>query len=174
MVKYSSLRGTQDLFDKLSLTKASSIKYFICCNKKELNVFGKLFNLDDGTNKNGNIEESIRYSSYDNYDFLSLKITRNIVDSFDEINSFICNNFILFVIPDESTNDNNSNINSIITSIKKRIDKCFFKKQNKDMLNRILYFTLDAVIDNYSRVLERIEDNGEFIKKQIISIDKKQ
>ncbi|GHU33721.1 hypothetical protein FACS1894166_09840 [Bacilli bacterium] len=163
----------------LSLSKKTDKKCFIVCQNSEMGAFDKMFNVASTLQASESTDENIRYSSYDDYDFLSLKVLEKDM-RLVEVNAFICANFILFVIPRkidiniEGVAENNTIADKIVAAVENRINKVLAKAGDKNILNKVLYFILDAVIDDYALWLEKIEDLGEAIKKDIVATSKKE
>jgi Mg2+ and Co2+ transporter CorA len=163
----TSVEVNDNLITGLSLVEPHD-NYFLISHKNEVNSFSKIFNDVSTLVDSDNVDENNRYSCYNDYDFLSVKIFKKDL-TLVEINAFICSNFILMVLPDKEIPE----ITDIITALNQRIQKLFTKKQNSHMLSKILYFLLDIIVNNYVVLLENIEDEGEEIKKEIISTEKK-
>lgn len=147
-----------------------SNKYFIICLTKEIEIIQPIFNFDPDTIEEClNFDESIRFDSFENYDFISLNYFYFLdnITFFEEINLYIGTNYIILVGEPKS---------SIINEIQKYVEQKINMITNPtDELNRIYFWIFDKIISNFFISLENLEDKLESIEASIIKrIDKKQ
>lgn len=135
--------------------------FFLICDKKEIESISKTLDIDENLFKQKNIaDKENKYSYYDNYDSMSFvfitKERHNI-----EFNILLFSDKIILVYG-KKNDDVNNFIDFISNIIKQKISKFMSKKNSYKNVSiwasKIFSIILDVTINQYSMVLENIED----------------
>jgi len=144
------------------------LHYFILCSPSEIQVLQKDLRLDDSTVDDClNFDDIVKFESFDEYDFISLnsfKLEDNDI-GIDEINFYIGYNFIIVVV-DES-NFLNLNMKNIVNN------NGHIQSTPQKTLSRLHYLLFNSIIINTFEVLDKIEDEIQYLEDEIIKNTKK-
>ncbi|WP_058484828.1 magnesium transporter CorA family protein [Defluviitalea phaphyphila] len=159
----------KDIADNLSWYNKEN-SYFIICLTKEIKLLQPIFNFDICTDgRYLNIDENIRFDSFENYDFISLN-SFHFLDNkifFEEINLYIGVNYIILVGEPKS---------SIVYEIEKYIaQKLNMINTPSHELNRIYFWIFDRLLSHFFSSLELLEDRLQTLESNIIkNLEQKQ
>lgn len=153
-------------FEALSNRLIRREELFIICNAEEISLLQEVYNLDETTiDECTNLDEIIRYSNFEKYDFISMVYTEMVNDniSLSEINLYIFNKGIIIVVPENSPKLKQLS-NHILELIKESTH-----------LNKLYYHIFNLILTDYSILLESLEDSLESLHQLIINqVDKSQ
>lgn len=154
-MKIINLETKKELKYKKETLSSLNAGYFILCNPHDMLTLQPHYNFDKGTVMECiNLDESVRFSSFDGYDFISFIyfwIENESIKSC-EINLYIANNFLILVVPE--------------TNISQCLDKLIHELYDKilnittliGIINRVYYLIFDSFISDFSSTLEKTED----------------
>ena len=135
----------------------------IICNSNEIYDLVAAFDLDEDTvDECTNLDEVIRYTSYDDYDFISLIYTEIITGelSLCEVNVFFSHNFLAFVVPEKPGKMLSKLEQKLMASIK-------FASTRPEPLNYLYYVFFDKLATDFAELLEHLEDDMEELSERI-------
>ena len=141
---------------------------FITCRPNDINKLHKIFGLDESTVLDCmDIDESVRFTSFDGYDFVSLVHleTENDEIMFSEINLYISQKYIILVMPE---NDNKK----LIALEEKMINTAKKLLLNKSVdpiecFNQLFFLFFNTLISYFSDTLELLEDKMQELTDKI-------
>lgn len=150
--------------EKISTIINKDINFFILCHAKEIPSIKNIFNLDESTViECTNLDESIKYDSFDGYDFVSIvhmqKLNNRII--LNEINIYLFDNGIILVMPDKTDDSLDYLENEFIKNIIKINDE-------QRHLNKELYIIFNILLMESSNLLEKVEDGTEILQEKIM------
>lgn len=159
----------KDISDNLSWYSNEN-SYFVLCFPKEVELLQPIFHFDSTTIEEClTFDESIRFDSFENYDFISLNYFYFLDNKtfFEEINLYIGSNYIIFVGEPKSP---------MINEIEKYIaQKINMMEKPADELNRIYFWIFDRILSHFFSSLEELEDKLQALESDIIkNLEKKQ
>lgn len=144
---------------------------FVLCHVADIRIIQDTFGFDESTVLNcTDLDESVRFNSFENYDFISLVHMENLENSIDlyEINMYFSSRFVILVMPDNAK----EHIKQLESDILNRVMNL---SDDELMLNRTLYAIFHILLSNYSAFLEIFEDDLENLQEKVIQhVDKKQ
>ncbi|MDR2903663.1 MAG: magnesium transporter CorA family protein [Clostridiales bacterium] len=149
------------------ITKNSRIA--ATCFTQELSGLMDVFHWDaDTVEECTNIDETVRYASYDGYDFVSLIYAE--IDGGkvlqQEINIFFAENYLVLVVPQHM----GGMLEKLVQGYEKAAD---LAASRSEPLVYLYYFIFDALATDYSNMLESLEDEAEVLSEAIENSPKK-
>ncbi|MDR1539455.1 MAG: magnesium transporter CorA family protein [Clostridiales bacterium] len=146
-------------------TAISSQELFIYCNSAEVSNLSDVFGFDPDTVINcTDLDESVRYTSYDGYDFISL-VYIEIVDKdfiLREINIYISFRYMVLAIPDH----NSEKLNRLEAEMLRAAESMRDKQEHKRVM-RLYFLLFNELLSDFSDTLESLEDELESLTEQI-------
>jgi magnesium transporter len=162
--------------NELSATAPPDIgtgELFIVCRASEIPTLRETFGWDESTVLEcANLDESVRYSSYDGYDFVSLvhmELDPSKPDigapepsgfALREINMYVSERYLTLVLPERHTPKTAQLEAEVLTAAKGLAEKA-------GRLNRLYFLVLSKLLGDFSDMLERLEDNMEALSEEI-------
>ncbi|MDR0950824.1 MAG: hypothetical protein LBM13_04270 [Candidatus Ancillula sp.] len=159
---------------KVGISKDEIKDKFIIAKKHDLEQLQTMFNFDYSTIIDSEIiDETVRYSNYKEYDFISLIFANEDPETkiinLQELNLYLSQNYLLLIFPDSPTPE----LLETLAMIEKRINTLFDQNNpHKSWLNRILFVILDSLISSESSFLEQLEDQTESLLQVITTVKK--
>ncbi|MDR1688535.1 MAG: magnesium transporter CorA family protein [Clostridiales bacterium] len=135
----------------------------LICESREVNSLMDVFSWDKSTViECENIDETVRYTSYDGYDFLSLIYAERQNGELlqREINVFFAENYLAAVFPADMP-PSLSKLRADLTETLR------LSGERAEPLKYLYYFILSALADSFSDILERLEDEMEDLSEEI-------
>jgi magnesium transporter len=142
----------------------SSSKIVIICDTGEAPALADFYGFDAGTIANCvDLDESVRYTCFDGYDFISLVYANWTGERFvpREINLYVSAKFLILVMPLNSDSEQSGQIK---TAVLNAMETACGKAA---VLNRLYLVIFDALIQCYSTALEKLEDDIESLMDKI-------
>jgi magnesium transporter len=137
-------------------------KLAIICDVSDIQILLDVFQWDDDTIEEcTNIDETVRYTSYVNYDFISLIYadSENGVMSNQEINVFFSKQYFVLIVPDHAS--------VRLSKLTAGLTKAIYAETSHQPLVHLYYLTLDSLATDYSDILEELEDDMEALSEAI-------
>jgi Mg2+ and Co2+ transporter CorA len=136
-------------------------------SKNSFIEISKIFSLNHETLEDtNNIDEMVRYTSYQDFDFISMSFGTDDIKK-NEINIYLNNNYLFICFPEEEI----AEIKKINEILEKRITSS--TKIRHTAIVRCIYDLFDSIILEYSNILEMTEDQVEELQREISSNHKK-
>jgi magnesium transporter len=136
---------------------------FILCRAQETLELRELFGWDESNVAEcSNLDESVRYTSYDGYDFVSLVHMELEGDSFAlrEINLYVSGSYLVLVLPEHSS--------AQLSRLEKDVEKAAAAFVGKaGCLNKLYFLILYQILADFSNMLEGLEDQMEELSETI-------
>ena len=135
----------------------------IVCNSNEIHSLMGVFGWDKDTmDECTNLDETVRYTSYDGYDFISLIYaeTENAIVSQQEVNLFFSRSYFALVLPEKPSvrlSRLTDGLTAVIPSLTNR----------SAPLAYLYYLVFDRLASDYSNTLEGLEDEMEALSETI-------
>jgi magnesium transporter len=150
-------------FNKCPPALDISARFAMICHSSDVHNYMELFGWDaDTVDECINLDESVRYTSYDGYDFVSLICAEEENDKIaqHEINIFISKNYLVLVVPERKG-----------TRLSKRTDSftaaCSAAASRRNPLIYLHYLIFDGLAADYADILEMLEDEIELMSESI-------
>ncbi len=145
--------------------------FFLLCHVADVPMLQQQFNFDESTIEDcTDLDESVRFSNYPGYDFISLVRLARQGESVvtDEVNVYASNGYVILVMGDEpkpQAREYEQNLLSRVGAL----------DAQGDWLDRVLFTALDLLLSDCSALLEWLEDQMEHLQERIIQrVDKRQ
>ena len=138
-------------------------QFMIVCSSSELYSLMNIFNWDEDTvDECANLDETVRYTSYDGYDFISLMYAENDNDAVStcEVNLFFSRNYLALVLPETPGIMLSDLADKLTLSIP-------FAGTRPAPLVHLYYSVFDSLTSDYSDILEGLEDEMETLSEAI-------
>lgn len=151
--------------NELSIELIKDKEFFLLCHTADIPVIQNIFNFDESTILEcTNLNESVSFSSFDGYDFISMIYLQqyNYGMSVIEINIYVLANSIILVMP----NQTNELLDHTEKTIIKQISE--LTEQNNQM-NKCLYEIFNIFLKDFSNLIEKIEDEIENLQEKIMT-----
>jgi magnesium transporter len=139
-------------------------KLAVICGPEDTVRLMELFRWDkDTVDECTNIDETVRYTNYDGYDFISLIYAESGTDTLkqQEVNLFFSRDYIVLVAPDER----GAKLTKLCDAFEKAIHTSATRSQAP--LVYLFYFIFDRLAVDYSETLEKLEDEMEALSEAI-------
>jgi len=149
---------------KLSVDDTKN-KHIIICTANELKKINKLYNFDKSSFiETDNIDETVRYTDYGSYHFISILFT-NLSEHQNELNIYFNDKYLILC----EINDRIDEINKMMTMINNQIVSAFEKKVEPiKILYQSLYNIFDSFILLSNRTMEKFEDKLEDLQDSVL------
>ncbi|MDR2751642.1 MAG: magnesium transporter CorA family protein [Clostridiales bacterium] len=138
---------------------------FIICNTQEVPAISNVFSFDPGTVVNcTDLDESVRYTSFEGYDFISLVHMEKKGKDFvlREINIYIAHRFMVLAMPMHDS----ERLKALESKMIKAAELMLGRVEPKRVIR--LYFLLyNGLLADLSDMLESLEDEMESLTEQI-------
>lgn len=150
--------------EKLSGEAVLGGELFIFCRTNELPSLKEIFGFDESTVLDcTDLDESVRFTSYDGYDFVSLvhMETGKSGAILREINLYVSKSYLVLVMPEHESDKMLRFEASVLETAKHAGEK-------KSCLNRVYFSIFNELLSDYSDLLESMEDDVESLSESII------
>ena len=161
---------TQDSFPE---DCKDSFMMLVSCSHKDMLSLRDTLVLDDDTILDSvNIDESVRFTAFEGYDFASLfhlevkddKVITN------EINLYISKQYIVLVMPESGSEKLKRLENQLVTFTKNFMKNKDLHSNKSELINQTFFLFFDLLITDFFETLELLEDRMQELSKEI-SID---
>ena len=156
---YSAAKAFTEEIPKL----AGGSCFAVMCNPGEVhNIMGMFGWEEDTVDECTNLDETVRYTCYDGYDFVSLLYMEPGNESLIqcEVNIFFSRSYIVLVLPE--------NPGARLTAIAGEITRAFSSAVSRPSpLSYVYYLVFDIFASDYSNSLESLEDEMEALAENI-------
>lgn len=150
-------------FDTMTAPPGSGSHCAIICNTSEVPGLMDVFGWDrDTVDECTNLDESVRYTSYDGYDFVSLIYAEAESGATlqREVNIFFSRSYLVLVLPE--------NPGSMLTRLADGLRSAFPSAASRSApLTYMYYLIFDSLMSDFSDMLERLEDEMESMSETI-------
>ncbi len=140
-------------------------EFFVLCDSKEVSTMQGALYFDMATVKDcEDLDEKVRYTSFNGYDFFSIAYFERDKDqvSHNELNLYVSKQYVVMVVSD--------NKGKRIDALKEHIMEVVKEARNKeDKLSKIYFAILNKVLEDFSDVMESLEDDLQELQTQILS-----
>ena len=135
----------------------------IVCDSSEVFSLMDIFDWDaDTVNECTNLDETVRYTSYDGYDFISLMYAENETGAIStcEVNLFFSKNYLALVLPETP--------GVMLSDLADKLALAIpFAETRPVPLVHLYYLVFDSLTSDYSDMLEGLEDEMETLSEVI-------
>lgn len=138
---------------------------FIICRSKEVPAMLDFFGWDEGAILEcTNLDETVRYTSYDEYDFTSLIYMEpdNNSEFQSEVNLFFAQKYLVLVLPDNT----GGNLERLSDRLCKAVAGTAARPSP---LIYLYYLIFNSLVADFSETLERLEDKIEALAEVIVA-----
>ena len=145
---------------KLPESCASSSALFICCRPSEMHSIHGALNFDDSTVLDCmDIDESVRFTAFDGYDFASL-VHLDVDDvkvAYSEINLYISRRYLVLVMP-QCPNTKLLTMEGKISAAARGFMEAKSVVDMQECFNQLFFLFFNQLIAYFSDTLEALED----------------
>jgi len=155
--------GTGELFDSKLPAPGSDSQLVVICNCDELHSLLDVFGWDkDTVDECTNLDEKVRFTSYDGYDFVSMLYAESECESMTqrEVNIFFSDKYLTLVLPETPGK-------SLSTLADRLIAACPLARTRPAPLIHLYYLIFDNLASFYSDSLEEFEGEIEALAESI-------
>ena len=145
-----------------------SARLFICCEPQDMLALHSIFNLDEDTVRDCmDIDESIRYTAFNGYDFASLVHAELVDDALlcSEVNLYISRQYMILVMPAPC-----SEPLAFLQAKMLCAARGFLSGSGTDTLeyfNQLFFLFFNVLISHFSDTLEMLEDNMQALSETV-------
>ena len=162
--------GKEYLQTTFQLTYEEGSELFVICRPNDMPSLRDVFDLDESTIIDCmDIDESVRFTAFNSYDFASLVHTEVTDDAIQlyEINLYISRQYMILVLP-----ENNSPKLAVLEEKILESARVFLKHRHSkgsviEHLDQLLFLTFNMLIVNFSDTLELLEDRMQELSEEI-------
>lgn len=151
--------------NELSIESIKDKEFFLLCHTGDIPVIQNVFNFDESTILEcTNLNESVSFSSFDDYDFISMVYLQqyNYGMSVIEINIYVLANSIILVMPNQT--------NELLDHTEKTIIKQISElTEQSNQMNKCLYEIFNVFLKDFSNLIDKIEDEIENLQEKIMT-----
>ena len=136
---------------------------FVVCNTEEVRGLSERFGWDEDTTAECvSLDETVRYTTYDEYDFISLIHMENTNDTVSqcEINLFAGKRYLVLVLPEHPCRRLSEFSTTLFHFAENTSDK-------SDILERLYYHVFNGLAADYSYILEKLEEELEILSEAV-------
>ena len=148
----------------------SSFLMLVSCNHDDIVSIRDHLMLDDDTMvDNVDIDESVRFTAYEGYDFASL-IHMDVINDkviHNEINLYISKQYIVLVLPESDSPKLRHFEEELISFTKKFMKDKDLSECKTELINQTFFLFFDILISDYFKTLENLEDRMQELSKKI-------
>lgn len=141
-----------------------SNELLIVCQTHEVSLLRDVFGFDESTVLNcTDLDESVRYTSFDGYDFISMihiEINENSLQ-LREINLYISASYLVLVMPEHDS----KRLHLMETKL---FDLAKCMDERKGRINWLYYSVFSNLLADFSDTLESQEDNMQALSEEIV------
>jgi len=143
---------------------------FICCRPADMPLFRSIFELDESTVLDCmNIDESVRFTAFDGYDFASL--VHLDIDGgkvlFSEINLYVSRRYFLLVLPEDG-NEKLAALEGKITALARNFQKSNKQTDKVEYFNQLFFLFFNTLVSYFSETLEMLEDHMQVLSEKMM------
>jgi len=148
----------------------NSAALFALCRPKDMHSLHGILSLDESTVLDCmDIDESVRFTSFDGYDFASLvhlDIAQDQV-AFSELNLYISRNFFVIVMPEHDNPKLFALEEKILTAARGLLDSKPASVDTADGFNQLFFLFFNTLISYFSDTLEALEDRMQALSEKM-------
>lgn len=147
-----------------------SFMMLVSCNHKDMLYLREVLLLNDGTVLDSvNIDESVRFTAFEGYDFASLYHMEVVDDKLvsNEINLYISKKYIVLVIPEEDTPKLRRLKEDLVTFTRNFMKNKNLAEDKTELINQTCFLFFDLLITDFFETLESLEDRMQILSKDI-------
>ncbi|MDR1805294.1 MAG: hypothetical protein LBQ80_00780 [Clostridium sp.] len=143
---------------------------FIVCGASEVGGLREGFGFDESTILEcTDLDESVRYASFEGYDFVSAILLKDERFLPEELNFYAAPGYRVLVLPNEP-----SETALWLSDALEKYAQAQLARRDDDVLNRLYYMFWQGLLAQYSDRLERLEDEMELLSEQLSGGGEKQ
>ena len=143
---------------------------FVFCKPNDMPSLRSVFSLDESTVLDCmDIDESIRFTAFDGYDFASLvhlEAESNAV-LFSEINLYISKRYMILVMPEGESVKLAQLKGKILGAAENFLNDNQPAADRAEWFNQLLFIFFNTIISNFSDMLELLEDQMQLLSEKI-------
>lgn len=142
---------------------SSGGQLFVICKTGEVHELKKVFSFDESTVIDcTDLDESVRYSSFDGYDFISLVHLERWDKSLTlrEINIYVSRGYLVLVMPEHKSPRLSRLENEIMETAENMGEK-------HNPVNRLYFLLFHKILSDFSEMLEAVEDEIEALSQEV-------
>lgn len=139
-------------------------EFFILCQTQEVPALRDVLGFDESTVLDcTDLDESIRYSSFDGYDFISMVHIEILEDRFllREINLYVSSRYLVLVMPEHDSP-------RLSAMEKKLFDSAEPMKERTGRISGMYFLVFHYLLADFSDTLEALEDRMQALSEQIV------
>ncbi len=147
----------------LSAERAASDALFLLCRPQEVPDLQTAFGLDEGTVLDCNdLDESVRFTSFDGYDFLSLVYVepKESAALLQEINVYISKRYVILVMPPHESQRLSALEQAVLG-----VAQAMTVGERQGRIGRLYFAILHALVADFGDMLEGLEDRIEALSE---------
>jgi len=142
----------------------NDVKLFAICRASEAPALLDVFKWDEGTLLEcTNIDETVRYTSHDEYDFISLIYVETEDGAIHqrEVNLFFSKNYLVLIVPDRE----GTRLAQLVDGLRKAVMNAATRPSP---LAYLYYIIFNDLVADFSEILEILEDEIEALAEMIV------
>ena len=163
-------RGKEYMQGAFPEAAKSSAALFICCQPNEIQTLHSILKLDESTVRDCmDIDESVRFTAFDGYDFASLvhmDVAQGRV-AFSEVNLYISRKYLILVMPE--------NDNAKLSALREKmlgLARSFLSDKRvctdaTECFNQLFFLFFNTLISYFSDTLELLEDQMQALSEKM-------
>ena len=143
---------------------------FIFCKPNDMPVLHGIFNLDEDTVRDCmDIDESVRFTAFNSYDFASLVEVEVENDSilFNELNLYISRQYMILVMPEQQSPKLLFLEEKMLEAAKSFLNSAHPPKDTVEYFNQLFFIFFNILIAHFSDTLEQLEDRMQELSEAI-------
>ena len=158
---------SQDLFPKEC---RDSEAMFVLCKPSDMLMLHSVLDLDESTVLDCmDIDESVRFTSFDGYDFVSLVHVEAERDEikFDEINLYISRKYMILVMPEQESSKLIDLEGKMLDMARGFLEGKHLNGDAIEFFNQLFFIFFNVLIMYFSDTLEMLEDRMQELSEEI-------
>jgi len=143
---------------------------FIFCKPNDMLTLHTTLNLDESTVLDCiDIDESVRFTAFDNYDFASLVHIEleNDATTFNEINLYISRRYLILVMPEHNSQRLLALEEKALASARNYLSDKYSGSDFAEHFNQMVFLFFNVLISHFSDTLEILEDRMQELSDEI-------
>ena len=158
---------SQDTFPDICKNSSS---LFISCRPNDMHILHKVLELDESTVLDCmDIDESVRFTAFDGYDFASLVHLEIEHDEivFSEVNLYISRKYFVLVMPEKNNQRLSALEEKIIGYARSFLANKHLNTDSIEYFNQLFFLFFNTLISYFSDTLELLEDHMQELSEKI-------
>ena len=149
-----------------------STALFILCKASDILNLRHCFDLDESTVVDCmNIDENVRFTAFNNYDFASLAFAELKDDTirFSEVNLYSSRRYMILVTPEHESPKLTGIEEKMVSAARNFLVEKHRAEDTLECFNHMLFLFFNSLISHFSDTLEHLEDRMQALSEEIAS-----